>query len=82
LSDGGVKLTRAVPLRATTDSPVGTLGSATGVTLADGPDAAELPIAFVATTVNVYAVPFVNPDTVTGLVAPVPVFPPGLDVTV
>jgi hypothetical protein len=81
LSDGGVKLTRAVPLIATTDSPVGASGSAIGVTLADGADAAEGPIPFVATTVNVYAVPFVSPYTVIGLVVPVPVSPPGLDVT-
>ena len=33
-------------------------------------------------TVNVYAVPAVNPDTVTGEDAPVPVIPPGLDVAV
>jgi hypothetical protein len=52
------------------------------VTLADGADAAEGPIPFVATTVNVYAVPFVNPDTVIGLVVPLAVFPSGLDVTV
>jgi hypothetical protein len=32
-------------------------------------------------TVNVYAVPFVKPDTVIGE-APVPVIPPGLDVAV
>jgi hypothetical protein len=33
-------------------------------------------------TVNVYAVPLLNPLTVIGLDAPVPVNPPGLDVTV
>ena len=37
---------------------------------------------FVATTVNVYAVPLVNPVTVIGLDEPVAVSPPGLDVTV
>jgi hypothetical protein len=41
-----------------------------------------VPYAFVATTVNVYEVKFVNPLTVTGEDAPVPVNPPGLDVTV
>jgi hypothetical protein len=30
----------------------------------------------------VYAVPFVSPETVTGEDDPVPVIPPGLDVTV
>ena len=44
--------------------------------------AAELPLEFVATAVNVYAVPLVNPVTVIGLDEPVPVMFPGLDVTV
>jgi hypothetical protein len=35
-----------------------------------------------AFTVNVYAVPAVNPETVTGDDEPVPVILPGLDVTV
>ena len=41
-----------------------------------------LPNAFVAITVNVYAVPLDNPLTVIGEEAPVPVIPLGLDVTV
>jgi hypothetical protein len=45
-------------------------------------DAGPVPAAFVAVTVNVYAVPLVNPDTVTGLPAPDPITPPGLEVTV
>jgi hypothetical protein len=36
----------------------------------------------VAVTVNVYAVPLVKPVTVIGEELPVPVKPPGLDVTV
>jgi hypothetical protein len=36
----------------------------------------------VATTVNVYAVPAVKPETVIGELEPVPVTDPGLDVTV
>jgi hypothetical protein len=36
----------------------------------------------VAVTVKVYAVPFVKPLTVIGEEAPVPVTPPGLEVTV
>ena len=44
--------------------------------------AVDVPLVFVATVVNVYAVPFVNPVTVSGLDAPVAVSPPGLDVTV
>lgn len=43
--------------------------------------AADVPLAFVAVTVNVYAVPLVNPETVIGD-APVPVKLPGLDVAV
>jgi hypothetical protein len=45
-------------------------------------DAEDVPDAFVAVTVNVYAVPFVNPVTVIGLLEPVAVTPPGEDVTV
>jgi hypothetical protein len=43
--------------------------------------AAEVPLEFVAVTVNVYAVPLVKPETVIGD-EPVPVRPPGLDVAV
>lgn len=54
-----------------------------GQTGLDGEEAGLDPTLFVATTVNVYSVPFVNPVTVTGLaVVLVPVNPPGLDVTV
>jgi len=54
-----------------------------GVTDADATDALESPTALVATTVNVYAVPLVSPDT-THSVAPVVVHvcPPGDAVTV
>ena len=53
-----------------------------GVKLFDDPDGADVPDAFVAFTVNVYAVPPVRPDTLNGLLAPVPVKLPGLLVTV
>jgi hypothetical protein len=53
-----------------------------GVTEFDAEDAAPVPIAFVAVTVNVYAVPLLKPETVNGLEPPVAVKPPGLDVTV
>jgi len=46
--------------------------------VADGP----VPSAFVAVTVNVYAVPFTNPVTVIGEPGPEAVKPPGLAVTV
>jgi uncharacterized membrane protein len=52
-----------------------------GVTLLDADDAIEVPLAFVAVTVNVYAVPVVNPETVIGD-APVPVIEPGDEVAV
>jgi hypothetical protein len=45
-------------------------------------DAGELPFACVAVTVNVYAVPLLNPLTVIGELEPVPVAPPGEAVTV
>ena len=53
-----------------------------GVTGLDAADAVLVPTAFVAVTVNVYAVPLVSPVTVNGLAAPVAVKPPGDDVTV
>jgi hypothetical protein len=55
-------------------------GSA-GVTELDAADAVDVPLAFVAVTANVYAVPVVRPDTVIGL-APVPVKDPGDEVAV
>jgi hypothetical protein len=57
-------------------------GGGPGVTDVEAAEATELPTAFVATTVKVYAVPFVNPVTVIGEVLPVAVMFPGLDVTV
>ena len=60
----------------------GVPGTVAGVTLLDAADAAPVPIAFVALTVKVYAVPFVRPVTVIGLAAPVAVIVPGLEVTV
>jgi hypothetical protein len=58
------------------------LDGAAGVTLLEAALAGPVPLAFVACTVNVYAVPFVKPETVIGDDEPVPVNPPGLDVTV
>jgi hypothetical protein len=55
---------------------------ADGVTLLLAALAGPVPNAFVAVTVNVYEVPFVRPLTVMGEAEPVPVTPPGLDVTV
>jgi len=50
--------------------------------LEEADDAEDVPLAFVAVTVNVYVPPAVNPDTVIGDEAPVPVNPPVFDVTV
>jgi hypothetical protein len=62
---------------------VGAPGVVAGVTALEEPEAADVPAAFVAVTVNVYEVPLVRPVT-TILVAPavVAVAPPGLAVTV
>ena len=61
---------------------VGAPGTVAGVTAADTLDDTLSPTAFVATTVNVYAVPFVKPLTTIGLDAPLAVAPPGDAVTV
>jgi hypothetical protein len=58
------------------------VGLGLGVTLLEAADAGPVPIAFVAFTVKVYAMPFVSPVTVMGLDAPVAVMLPGLEVTV
>jgi hypothetical protein len=48
----------------------------------EAPEGALTPAELVAVTVQVYVVPEVSPVTVTGLLAPVPVMPPGLQVAV
>ncbi len=53
-----------------------------GVTLLLGADGVPVPALFVAVTVKVYDTPLVRPVTTIGLPAPVPVMPPGFDVTV
>ena len=60
----------------------GGAGVAAGVTLFDAADAALVPTAFVAVTVNVYPAPLTNPMTVIGDVPPVAVTPLGKEVTV
>jgi hypothetical protein len=44
-------------------------------------DGADVPTAFVAVTVNVYAVPFERPTTAIGDAVPVATTDPGLEVT-
>ncbi|CAB4950428.1 unannotated protein [freshwater metagenome] len=66
------------------ETPVGAPGAVAGTAALDATDAAPVPRAFVAVTVNVYEVPFVSPVTVhevDGAVA-LHVNEPGLDVTV
>ena len=55
---------------------------ATGVAAVEAPDDPPVPIAFVAATEQVYAVPLVRPETLIGLADPVAVMPPGSHVTV
>jgi hypothetical protein len=80
---GAVHDTTACALPAVAVTPVGVPGSVLRVTAAEAADAADVPTALVAVTVNVYAVPLVRPVTVAD-VAPVVVIvrPPGAAVTV
>jgi hypothetical protein len=78
---GAVKLTLAEPFPRTPVTAVGAPGTVAGVTAADATDSAPLPTALVACTVNVYAVPFVKPVTVHGLLEH-DTEPPGEPVTV
>jgi hypothetical protein len=54
-------------------------GITVGVTELDAEVYSLEPVALVPSTVNVYAVPPVRPDTVIGLDVPEPVIEPGLD---
>jgi hypothetical protein len=80
--EGAVKLTVAVPLAVVALPIVGVPGAVAGVMLLEALEAAPVPAAFVAVTVKVYGVPFASPVTVTGLLAPNAVCPPGLATTV
>ena len=82
VTPGAVNVTEALPLPRVAVPIVGAPGRVAGVTLFDAADAEPVPTLLVAVTVNVYAVPLVNPLTVIGLAEPVPVIPPGLEVTV
>lgn len=72
----------ALPAKALT--PSGAFGRVAGVTADVGVDAALVPTAFVAVTVNVYAMPLVSPLTTHPVAGTVPVHvkKPGEDVTV
>jgi hypothetical protein len=79
---GAVQETVAVVLPLTAVTPVGASGTVAGVTATEGADEADVPTAFVAVTVKVYSVPFVNPVTRQGEVLLEHVTLPGFDVTV
>ena len=80
---GAVKLTVALALLPVAETPVGAPGAmAAGVTADEALEAAPVPMALVAVTVKVYAVPLASPVTVIGDEAPVAVSPPGEEVTV
>lgn len=69
-------------LPAVTEIAVGGSGTVAGVTELLAAEDKLLPTAFVAITVNVYAVPFVRPVTVMGLPVEVAKNPPEFAVTV
>lgn len=75
-ADGAEKFTVTCPSAATAVEIVGALGVVEGVTELVADDEAPAPFALLATTVNVYAVPFVSPLTVMGLALPVAIWPP------
>ena len=81
-SAGALNATDTCPFPGVPTTPVGAPGTAAGVTDADASLSGPSPDAFVACTVNVYPVPFVNPLTVIGEPEPVPVAPSGVAVTV
>ena len=80
---GAVHETLACPFPGAATTPVGAPGTVLGVTAGLATEAADVPAALVAVTVNVYAVPLLRPGTITD-VAPdvVAVAPPGDAVTV
>ena len=79
---GAVQLTVACSFPRVAETDVGASGVVAGVTGSDGEEGAELPTPFLANTVKVYAVPLVNPVTVSGDSDPDAVNPPGDEVTV
>jgi hypothetical protein len=67
LLDGAVQDTTDWAFAApVADTAIGTPGNVDGIAAADATEAAPVPLAFVAVTVNVYAVPFVRPVIVHG----------------
>jgi hypothetical protein len=79
---GAVNATIVCALPAVAVPIVGAPGTDEGVTEFDAVLAGLFPLAFVAITVKVYAVPLVSPVTVMGLAEPFAVILPGVEVTV
>ncbi len=79
---GAVNVTEAAPLPGVAVPMVGVPGTVDGMTVFDAADAGPVPIAFVAVTLQVYVLPFVNDATTIGLEAPEaePAMPPFDDV--
>jgi hypothetical protein len=81
---GAVQETVIFPVPATTKTEVGASGAFAGVIELEAVDARDAPLALLALTVKVYAVPFVKPEMLQEVVGAftVQVKFPGLDVTV
>ena len=79
--DGAVQVTVADPLPAVAATPVGAPGNVAGVTGLDGAEACPVPVALVAATVKVYAVPLVSPVTVVEVAGGFPVTVTGVSAT-
>jgi hypothetical protein len=77
-----VNVTDVEPVPQVAVPIVGACAIVVAVILFDAAEARDCPTAFVAVTVNVYEPDDCNPVTVIGDAAPVPVNPPGDDVTV
>jgi hypothetical protein len=75
---GAVNATDAVVADSVTVAPVGAPGTVAGTKPFDAADGALAPCEFRAVTLHVYVLPFVRPDTISGLAEPVfvPVAPP------
>jgi hypothetical protein len=83
LSAGAVNATLIEFLDTAVAAPiVGAFGIVAGVAELEDIDSPLLPLELFALTVNVYAVPLVKPVTVIGLLDPLPVILPGVDVAV
>ena len=65
-SNGATNDTVTWPFPAPTTGAAGALGTVLGTATADAGDAAPVPFAFVAATVQVYDFPFVNRPTTVG----------------